>query len=217
MQKQSAVLIICLGLVIVFPCRPYAFEYDVWKSGISLNEAMEIAESNDIPLTDAKTMNPCQRRKDHFQPDKIKLAQKSRNFFYKDSILGRTALITLHFTPMSKKLCNVCIIWDDADNTHNKEVVLMLIEKYGEPLKYNPIKDPFSLTPDIRLATPLSESQFFASDSQNLITVQFAEKQKNHLIVIYNDLSMRKQEQIEEQTFRQYLKTRYRQQSEDRM
>lgn len=221
MNGKALIWVVWLALVILFPNPSTAFEFDVWKSGISLDEAVQIAEFNDVPLRaslgDAKTMKPCQRGKDHFRPDIIKHAQKSRNLFYKDSILGRTALITLHFTPMSKKLCNVCIIWDDADRTHHKEVVLMLTEKYGEPLKYNPTKSQFSLTPDIRLETPLSESQFFASDSQNLISVQFIVKQNNASIVIYNDLQMRKQEQIEEQTFRQYLKTRYRQQSEDRM
>ena len=144
-------------LVINFPNPSTAFEFDIWKSGIGLDEAAEIAEFNDIPLTDAKMMKHCQRGKDHFQPDIIKRVQKSRNFFYKDSILDKTALITLHFTPMSKKLCNLCIIWHDTNNHHHKEVVLMLTEKYGEPLKYNPIKDQFSLTPDIRFETPLSE------------------------------------------------------------
>jgi hypothetical protein len=217
MNSKALIWVVWLGLVIIFPNPSRAFEFDFWKSGISLDEAMEIAEFNDVPLTDAKMMKPYQRGKDHFQSEIIKRTQKSRNFFYKDSILGKTALITLHFTPLSKKLCNVRIIWDDADNTHNKEVVLMLTEKYGEPLKYNPIKDQFSLTQDLRLEKPLSESQFFASDSQSLISVQLVVKQKNTLIVIYNDLPMRKQEQTEEQTFQQYFKTRYQQQSEDRM
>jgi hypothetical protein len=217
MNIRALTPVVLLGLIIVLPISSIAFEFDIWKSGISLDDALEIAKSNDIPLTDVKRMKHCQRGKDHFQPDTIKHAQKSRNFFYKDSILNKTALITLHFTPMSKKLCNISIIWDNADRAHQKEVVLMLTEKYAEPLKFNPIKDHLSLTPDIRFEGPISKSQFFASGSQDLITVHSIVRQKTSLIVLYNDLPIRKQEKNEEQAFQQFLKTRYQQQSEDRM
>jgi len=68
MQKQSAVLIICLGLVIVFAYRLQAFEYDVWKSGIAIGEALKIAEMHDIPLTYAELNRPLQRGRDHYRP-----------------------------------------------------------------------------------------------------------------------------------------------------
>ena len=217
MQRIIFIWIICWGLFAVFLVQSNAFEFDVWKSGISLTEAMKIAEFNDVPLTTAELMKPCQRGKEHFQPDGMKEAQKSRNFCYRDTVVGKTALVTLHFTPISKKLCNACIYWANADKAQQKEVLLMLSEKYGKPLKYSPVKDQFSVSPDIRLENLLSETQFFASDKQNIISVQYVEKRKNVLIIIYNDISMAKQEQTEAKAFEQYIKTRYQQQDENKM
>jgi hypothetical protein len=194
-----------------------SFEYDVWKSGIAINEALKIAEMHDIPLTVAELNQPLQRGRDHFRSDFVKRAKKSRNLCYKQKLLGTTALVTLHFTPMSKKLSNIHINIMDADKAQQKEVLLALSEKYGEPLKYSPEKDAFLSTPDIRLQSPLSETKFFAPDKQNVICVQYIEKTKNGLMIIYNNISLSKQEQTEAKTFEQYLKTRYRQQDENRM
>ena len=80
MKSKALIWVVLLGLAIIFPNTSFAFEFDIWESGISLDEAMEIAEFNDIPLTDANTMKSCQRGKDHFQPDIIERVQKSTNF-----------------------------------------------------------------------------------------------------------------------------------------
>ncbi|UCG08373.1 MAG: hypothetical protein JSV83_06925, partial [Desulfobacterales bacterium] len=64
---------------------------------------------------------------------------------------------------------------------------------------------------------PLSETQFFAPDEHNRIFVQFVEKRKSAIILIYNDLTITRQEQTEEKIFQQYFKTRYRQQHENKM
>jgi hypothetical protein len=143
MQKQSAVLIICLSLVIVFPHLSPAFEYDVWKSGIAINEALKIAEINDIPLTGAELNQPLQRGQDHFRSESVKRTKTSQNLCYKQKLMGSTALVTLHFTPMSRKLSHIWVYWTDADKAQQKEVLLALSEKYGEPLKYSPEKDAF--------------------------------------------------------------------------
>ena len=86
MNIKSLIRVVWLGLVIIIPNTSIAFEFDIWKSGISLDEAMDIAEFNDVPLTDRKSMKSCQRGKNHFQPDIIERVQKSRNFFYIDII-----------------------------------------------------------------------------------------------------------------------------------
>jgi hypothetical protein len=217
MQKQSAVLIICLGLVIVFPHLSLSFEYDVWKSGIAINKALKIAEMHDIPLTGAELNQPLQRGRDHYRAGIVKRAKKSRNLCYKQNLHGTTALITLHFTPMSKKLSNIYVNIMDADSAQQKEAILALSEKYGEPLKYSPEKDVLLITPGIRLEQANSDTQFFVPDKQNIIFVRYAGKRKNDLVINYNNLALSKQEQTEAKTFEQYFKTRYRQQDENRM
>ena len=98
-----------------------------------------------------------------------------------------------------------------------KEIILALSEKYGEPLKYSPQKDVFQSRPGILLTDNISESQFFIPDRLNIITIQCIKKRKDELIIIYQDTSLSKHEQAESKAFEQYIKTRYRQQDENRM
>lgn len=217
MQKQIAVWFICLVLIIVFAYRTQAFEYDVWKSGIAIGDVLEIAEMHDIPLTCAELKKPLQRGRDHYRAGIVKRAKKSRNLCYQQNLHGTTALITLHFTPMSRKLSNIYVNISDADSAQQKEVILALSEKYGEPLKYTPDKEVLLFTPDIRLGQANSDFHFFVPDKQNIISVRNTGKRKNDLVIIYNDISLSKQAQTEAKTFEQYLKTRYRQQDENRM
>jgi hypothetical protein len=136
---------------------------------------------------------------------------------YQQNLSGSTALITLHFTPISKKLSCVWVYWSDADMMQQKEMILALSQKYGEPLKYNPYKDTYLSTPDIRLEDDVSETQFFVADKQNIIVVRYTKKANNVLRVIYYNKSLSKQEHTEIKTFEHYIKTRYRQQDENRM
>ena len=114
MQKHIAVWIICLGLAIGFPYRSRAFEYDVWKSGMDMEEVLNLAEINDIPVTCMEFDKPQERGRHHFRTEFLRKAKKSRNLCYKQNLSGSTALITLHFTPMSKQLSYVGIYWPDA-------------------------------------------------------------------------------------------------------
>ena len=217
MQKNIAVWIICVGLTTLLANRSQAFEYDVWKSGMPLDEALKLAEINDIPVTCRNFSKPLQRGRDHFRAEVLKQAKKAQNLCYRQNLSGSTALITLHFTPISKKLSGVWISWSDADITHQKETIFALSQKYGEPLKYNPYKDIYLITPDIRLEYDVSETHFFAQDKQNIIVVQYNKGAKNILRIFYHNRSLSKQEQAELTTFEQYIKTRYRQQDENRM
>ncbi len=217
MQKHIAVWIICLGLAIGFPYRSRAFEYDVWKSGMEMEEVLKLAEINDIPVTCMEFDKPLVRGQHHFRTDLLRKAKKSRNLCYKQNLSGSSALITLHFTPMSKQLSYVGIYWTSSGPAQQKEIILSLSEKYGEPLKYSPQKDIFQSRPGIRLEDNISETQFFVPDRLNIIAVQYIKKGKNELRIIYQDTSQSKQEQAESKAFEQYIKTRYRQQDDSRM
>ena len=147
----------------------------------------------------------------------MKQAKKSRNLCYKQEMLGKTALVILHFTPMGKKLSSIQINIENAGKAHQKDVILALSEKHGAPLKYSPEKGVSFMIPDIRLQNAVSNTQFFAPDKQNLISVQYIETRKISLTINYNNISLSKQEQTEDETFQHYFKTRYRQQDENRM
>jgi len=104
-----------------------------------------------------------------------------------------------------------------TDMAQHKESVLALSRKYGEPIKHNPHKDSILSTAYIGLERNAIETQYFVPDQQNIIVVQYAKKANNVLRVLYYDRSLSKQEHNEITTFEQYLKTRYRQQDENRM
>ena len=172
MTKQIAVWIICLSLALIVPKRSQAFEYDVWKSGMTLDDALKLAEINDIPVTCRQFNKPLQRGRDHFRAEVLNQAKKAQNLGYQQNLRGSSAQITLHFTPISKKLSCVWIHWVGAEMTQQKELILELSQKYGEPLKYNPQKDVILSSPDIRIEFDVSATQFFIPDNHNIIVVQ---------------------------------------------
>ena len=217
MQKSIARWTICLGLAVCFVMQAEAFEYDIWKSGMAMEEALKLAQINDIPVTCMEFEKPLERGQHHFQAKFVKRAKKSRNLCYKQELSGAVAVITLHFTPMSKQLSYVAIYWTDAGPVQPKEAILALSHKYGEPLKYSPQKDIFPGQSGLRPESAISETQFFVPDQQNIIAVQYIKTAKNELRIIYQDTALLKQEHTEARTFEQYIKTRYRQQDEDRM
>ncbi len=217
MQKQIAVWIIGLSLAMGFPYQSPAFEYEMWQSGMAMDEALKIAEINDIPVTCKEFNKPLKRGRDHFQTEVVTRAKKTQNLCYQQELIGATALVTLHFTPMSKQLSYIGIYWAGADRAQQKEVILELSQKYGEPVKYDPQKDLYPITPHIRFENTVSETHFFIPDKQNIITVHYIQKAINDLRIIYHNTSLLKQEHTEIKTFEQYIKTRYRQQDENRM
>ena len=217
MQKPIACWIIGLGLILGLACQAGAFEYDIWKSGMAMEEALKLAEINDIPITCLEFDKPLERGQHHFQVELVKRAKKSRNLCYKQNLSGSVAVITLHFTPMSKQLSYVAIYWIDAGPVQQKEAILALSRKYGESSKYSPQKDIFPGQSGLRPESANSESRFFIPDQQNIIAVQYIKTAKNELRIIYQDKALLKQEHTETRTFEQYIKTRYRQQDENRM
>jgi hypothetical protein len=172
MQKHIAVWIICLGMAFGFPNRSRAFEYNVWKSGMEMEAALKLAEINDIPITWLEFDKPLERGRHHFRKELVKRAKKSRNLCYKQNLSGAVAVITLHFTPMSKQLSYVAVYWMDAGPAQQKEAILDLSHKYGEPSKYSPQKDILPGQSGLRPENAISETRFFVPDQQNIIAVQ---------------------------------------------
>lgn len=110
------------------------FKFDVWASGISTYECMNIAELKDIPIHRDRLISANK----HFNPAiSRKYAETSRRFYYKDQILGKWARINLVFTPKSKKLYAMSINWSGAGVSKSsdffQEIREVMIKKYGKP------------------------------------------------------------------------------------
>ena len=112
------------------------FSFDIWKSGLTVAEAIDLAEVNDIPLHRAGLISVNK----HFNPKMcLPYANTAREFDYRAQILGRQAKILLKFTPASKKLYSITVSWSGSGISKKSEfrdqVEAMLTEKYGRPVK----------------------------------------------------------------------------------
>jgi hypothetical protein len=117
------------------PASDSKFVFDIWPSGITVMEAIDIAQAYDKPLhksgliSASKTFNPriC-----------LPYADTATQFYYKDQIFGRLATLTLDFTPTSKLLYSVRVAFSGPGISRASEfrelVESMMREKYGEPM-----------------------------------------------------------------------------------
>ena len=149
---QEAGMIKCrkLGQIVGFPESDVAtviiekkktvpvngFTFDIWRSGLTVNEAIDLARVNDVPLHKAGSISVNK----HFN-SKICLpyANTATEFDYKTQMLGRHAKILLKFTPDSKKLYSITVSWSgpgiSKESEFRDQVEAMLTEKYGRPVK----------------------------------------------------------------------------------
>ena len=94
------------------------FKFDIWQSGISVRQAIDIAETNDIPFHRGGLISANKS----FNPKMCKpYADKATEFYYKDQILGKWANIHLNFTPVSKQLYSVQIKFVQTGVSKNSE------------------------------------------------------------------------------------------------
>lgn len=105
------------------------FNYDIWDSGIDINQAISIARENDIPLT---RNGYCSSSK-HYNPKDIEPYVKTfHSFSYRSNILGRNCSVELYFTPKSRLLYQIKIVWISPKNLKQflNEIEYILDSKY---------------------------------------------------------------------------------------
>jgi hypothetical protein len=110
------------------------FKFDKWVSGMTIEDAMQVAETNDIPLLREGLISPNK----HFNPKASRdYAGTATDFYYRESSLEKPAKITLSFTPTKKRLWSVTISWGGIGVSKRSnfctEVVSLISEKYGKP------------------------------------------------------------------------------------
>jgi hypothetical protein len=115
------------------------FSFDIWKSGITVAEAVELAQDSDIPLKKSGIISADK----HFNPKWCRpFTKTATEFEYNALLLGRPAKVVLEFTPASKKLYSVRVAWSGSGISKKSEfrdrVEAMLTQKYRSPVK---IKD----------------------------------------------------------------------------
>jgi hypothetical protein len=112
------------------------FLFDIWQSGLTVAEVIDLAEDRDIPLHKGGMVSINK----HFNPKVCRpYANTATEFDYNALLLGRQARIEMKFTPTSKKLYSIKLVWGGTGISKKSEfrdrVEAMLIEKYGRPVK----------------------------------------------------------------------------------
>jgi hypothetical protein len=112
------------------------FLFDIWWSGITVAEAIDLAQDHDIPLHKGGIISINK----HFNPKVCRpYANTATDFEYNAQLLGRQARIAMKFTPTSKKLFSIRLVWSGPDISKKSEfrdqIEAMLTKKYGRPVK----------------------------------------------------------------------------------
>lgn len=110
-----------------------SFQFDIWQLGYTLQEVIDIAERNDIPLHKSGVISSNKR----FHP-MVRKHIDANHFYYNTTLLGHFAKVELFFTPESKHLHTVKIHWPSQikkDSVLVQKIASMITEKYGKPYK----------------------------------------------------------------------------------
>ena len=109
-----------------------AFTFDIWRSKITLNEAIQIAKDNNIPFQKDSlgTGNPKKTFNEKYLY--LKKYPNNRVFRYSTILLNERADIFLYFTKEEKKLYNLKVRWSKRDKIFIDTLYKLLDKKYGE-------------------------------------------------------------------------------------
>lgn len=109
------------------------FKFDVWYSGMTLDDVQRAAEKNNITLVRDEL------NRDHKDPNDSANSKTGRKILYKEQLLGKLATIELLFTPVTQKLYTLSIHWTDLQDhlssEFSKKLMSNLFDRYGKPAK----------------------------------------------------------------------------------
>lgn len=112
-----------------------SFEFDMWKPGITVEKAINIAQSYELPLARAGDVTLGNK----IHPNVYKHIKTTNAFHYRTKLMDRYADITLYFTPTSRLLHNVTVritVVGAKTEEFRGEILSMLKNKYGNKNKY---------------------------------------------------------------------------------
>jgi hypothetical protein len=160
------------------------FHFDIWQSGMNIEEILAVARRHDIPLHKDGIISINNK----FNPaTSSKYAKTATNYYYKTKILGRYAKVDLFLTPSSKRLHTLSINWHGMANNNNRigfeeEITETLSAKYGSPKRrYGQLLKKvkiWSPSPSVTIELQMTSGNFIAIYKDNeMLEIQTAEKQ----------------------------------------
>ncbi|MGE5212578.1 MAG: hypothetical protein ACM3NN_02665 [Nitrospirota bacterium] len=128
-----ATLASVLILFLLTPATANAFQFDSWRSGMSVREAMAVAQDKDIPILREGVIS----MNKHFDASVMNHIATANEFYYRADLLGEPAKVNLTFTPASKFLSTINVHWNAPfkDRAFQTKLFQLLTGKYGNYAK----------------------------------------------------------------------------------
>jgi len=123
MKKLILTLIFCSSL-------SSAFSFDNWESKTSLDETIQIARTNNLPLCKDGAFNVGKEFKESCLY--LNKYPKNRVFRYTTTLLNERATVYLYFTKNSKKLYSIKVRWSTRKKEFVNTIYELLDKKYGK-------------------------------------------------------------------------------------
>jgi hypothetical protein len=124
------VLIFSFSFLILFASDSLAIKFDIWETGMSINEVVSLARQRDIPIASDGIVHG--RKK--FDPALLnKEFYKGSSLYYKTNILGRDSTVYLRLTGDSEFVREIEVrLFGISDRElFTKEMLGILSKKYG--------------------------------------------------------------------------------------
>lgn len=133
------------------PATSWAIKFDIWETGMSINEVVSLARQRDIAIARDDIIHGSKKFDPKLIDDKF---YKASSLYYGTVISGRNSLVYLRLTDDSKFVSEIEVkVFGISDREiFTKEMLKLLSEKYGpfkerKDLKFRPYEwrpDTFS-------------------------------------------------------------------------
>jgi len=127
---KRSYLIISLLLSAVFPIVSFAITFDIWETGISINEVVGLAREHDIPIARDGIIHGSKK----FEPKLIdENFYKASALYYRTNISGRSSIVYLKLTDDLKfvREIEVKLFGINDKKLFTTEMLRILSQKYG--------------------------------------------------------------------------------------
>jgi hypothetical protein len=127
---KGCFLILSFSFLVLFPSDSLAIRFDIWETGMSINEVVNLARQHDIPIASDAIVHGSKK----FEPGLLnKEFYKASALYYKTNISGRDSTVYLRLTGDSKFVREIEVrLFGISDRElFTKEMVGILSKKYG--------------------------------------------------------------------------------------
>jgi hypothetical protein len=145
---KSWVLIFSLATLITFPGVSFGITFDIWETGMSINEVVGLARKHDIPIMRDGII----AIREKFDPKLIdEKFYKASMIYYRTIISGQNSIVYLKLTNDPKFVYEIEVKWFGIKDKElfTEEMLGILSQKYGP---YNERKElifqPYEWRPD---------------------------------------------------------------------